>query len=331
MPQYRVLIASFPYSSPNCIDLANWVTQTVISCREDKRIGPGNVSTWHVADTPITMGRNRAVKVAQDAGYDYLVMVDDDMVPDLPYEGAKPFWPSTFDFMVNHPGPCAVAAPYNGPPPEENCYVFRWANRESGHPNADFQIEAYRRAECENMRGIQPCAAFPTGICVFDVRAFDVLRKAKMSNEQILEGFKAGALTKDAAIRQLKMQTGHFYYEWTDDGQTEKASTEDVTLSRDLGYVGVPIYCNWDAYAGHRKIKTVGRPGAIPAHVVPEMIRQRAMELAREEFGIDVPPKSMIRAETPMLPANRIESFGPCSTAAVDNAPRPELAAALRK
>lgn len=309
MPKYKALLASFPYSSPNNIHLSQWITRTIVECREDPRFGPGNVAEWHVADTPITMGRNQAVQVAEAQGFDFLVMYDDDMHPDLPYQGAKPFWQSTIDFMIDHPGPCAVAAPYCGPPPEENCYCFRWTNKESGHPNADFQIESYSRAECEGMTGIQQCAAFPTGLCIIDVRAFAKLRRSKKPAAEVLELYKAGAITLEQAQRLLKMPASFFYYEWKDDTQTQKSSTEDVTFSRDLFYAGVPIYVNWASWAGHRKLKTVGKPGHIPAAVVPEWMRQRAMEFAKTECGIAMPAVNTIIGETPLPPTNRIERY----------------------
>ncbi len=65
-----------------------------------------------------------------------------------------------------------------------------------------------------------------------------------------------------------------FYYEYTDKFQHTKCSTEDVTASRDMSLAGCrqlgynPVFVNWDAWAGHIKQKTVGKPQLVtPDHV----------------------------------------------------------------
>ena len=79
----------------------------------------GRVDTIDIADTPITMCRNRAVQAAQQMSYDLLMMVDSDMSPDLHIKepGAKRFWDSSFDFIYSRLGkPTVIGAPYCGPP-----------------------------------------------------------------------------------------------------------------------------------------------------------------------------------------------------------------------
>jgi len=62
------------------------------------------------------------------------------------------------------------------------------------------------------------------------------------------------------------LRTGFFEYEWTDGYASQKASTEDVQNTRDIGmacalrYGYNPVYCNWDAWAGHWKPWCVGKP-----------------------------------------------------------------------
>ena len=179
--------------------------------------------------------------MAREYGLDILIMVDSDMKPDL---GDEPFFDSSFDYLVKHydKGPVCIGAPYCGPPPDECVYVFRWQNQESDSANPDFQLEAYDRHTASKLAGIQECAALPTGLIMYDMRCFDITEpKSKDDNSW-------------------------FYYEWMDQYATRKASTEDVTMTRDLAIAGTrvlgynPVLCNWNAWAGHWKPKCVGPP-----------------------------------------------------------------------
>lgn len=265
MPKYRVMIAQFSSDGRTHHDVADYVTCLAVKMDRDPRIGNGNWAMWRKTDTPITMTRNLCLQAAEQNGHDFVVMIDNDMSPDLPGEGAKPFWESSFDFAIAHDGPCVIAAPYCGPPPFEMPYVFTWQNQQSDNPNPDFQVAAYDRLTASKMTGIQRAAALPTGLMLIDMRA----------------------------VKRLKHP--RFYYEWVDDGPTcnhcgvkqpgpqmQKASTEDVTFSRDLTIAGVPIYCNWDAWAGHWKNKRVGKPQVLGADAISHTIRQRAAELDKE-------------------------------------------------
>jgi hypothetical protein len=102
----------------------------------------------------------------------------------------------------------------------------------------------YTRERAAQMGGIAPAAALPTGLIMFDMKCFDILKHP------------------------------YFYYEYKDSTESEKASTEDVTLTRDmallhqmkLGYS--PIFCNWDAWAGHMKPKCVDKPRIITVETI---------------------------------------------------------------
>ena len=252
--KFSVGIVTFSYGGNGGIssevpDIREWMIPTVLEAHKDERIS--GIRIWNLSDTPITMTRNKAVLMAREHGVDVLVMVDSDMKPDV-HAGspdAKPFFKTSFDFLVNHynKGPCVIGAPYCGPPPVENVYVFRWNSLQSEHPNPDFQLEFYDRHTAMKMAGIQDCAALPTGLIMYDMRAFE-LTEPKESGDN-----------------------PWFYYEWRDRFAAEKASTEDVTMTRDLSLVGTqklgynPVYCNWDSWAGHWKPKCVGKPQVIDA------------------------------------------------------------------
>lgn len=261
--KFNVGFCTFSYGGNGGIssevpDIREWMTPLVADLSRDERVGL--VRIWNLADTPITMTRNRAVLMAREYEIDVLVMVDSDMKPDL-YAGdddAKPFFHSSFEFLVNHysKGPCVIGAPYCGPPPHECVYVFEWRNMRTQNANPDFQLKMYERSTACKMSGIQPCAALPTGLIMYDMRAFDLTEP------------------------QTDADKPWFYYEFSSKYQTEKASTEDVTMTRDLSLVGTeklgynPVYCNWDAWAGHWKPICVGKPQFIEAKDISAKLKQ---------------------------------------------------------
>lgn len=257
MPKFKVVLQRFPYGSVEHTPVVNWLLGFVSEVSADRRfelIIPNPLD-----DTPITMTRNRSVEIARQLEADFLVMVDSDMDPDCELKDdplAKPFWKTTIEFMLKHHGPCVVGAPYCGPPPHENIYVFQWTNKETGVPADDvrgIRLDQFSREHAAILGGIQEVAALPTGLIVFDMRGFD------------------------------KIKPPYFNYEYEGDGprcdschhpvpgkQTHKASTEDVVTTRDLSLGGVPQFCNWDAWAGHRKTKTVRKPRLFTADGIAE-------------------------------------------------------------
>lgn len=255
--------------------IRNWFAHMVKVASADPRIEEG-IWTQDFNDTPITMTRNRSVIEARKAGIDVLIMVDSDMHPDCELgrdTDAKPFFESSFDFVYKHwdKGPSVVCAPYCGPPPNENVYVFRWSRMETDSPNDPCRLEAYGREEAELMQGIQPCAAQPTGLIMWDMRAFDLTDPLHIYNALRAEGYSKS---------EAKLRTrGWFYYEFGDIYESEKDSTEDVTATRDISFNGMlklgysPIYCNWDAWAGHWKTKCVQKPRSLKADMVEAKYR----------------------------------------------------------
>ena len=250
MPKYNVMFFRFPGLQPGGAehpDTTDWLVQTVIKCKSDPRID--KVLNSRIADTPITMSRNRSIELARQAGADFLCMIDADMAPDM-YLGtdpkAYPFFDVAFNFLTKNQAqqPAVIAAPYCGPPPHENVYVFKWANLQSDNPNPDHALTQYTREESALRYEIEEVAALPTGLILIDMRALD------------------------------KIEKPYFYYEWEDGSESQKASTEDVTFTRDLSMSGVPVFCAWGAWAGHYKVKKVGRPQLINAAGVSEKYRK---------------------------------------------------------
>lgn len=253
-------------------DIRRWTVPAVLAAKADPRIA--EIFTEDFNDTPAPMSRNAIIEWAKRAGVDVLVMVDSDQAPDL-YVGkdalAKPFFPSSFDFLYGHyeKGPCTIFAPYCGPPGHptkggwENVYVFKWTNSHSDEPQRDeFKLDPFERDEAARLMGISEVGAGPTGLCMIDMRCFDYLTHP------------------------------YFYYQYEGDGplcpnchqhtpgpQAQKSTTEDVAFFRDLnlsisaklGYC--PVFCNWDSWAGHHKPKCVGKPSIMHASQISQKMR----------------------------------------------------------
>lgn len=300
MPKYRMLVYRFPYR-PEEPELVDWLMG--VAAYSDPRI---EIDCARKGDTPITMTRNEAVLKAQRGGYDLLLMVDNDMAPDCELgedRTAKPFLPTAIDFVLGHKGPCVVGAPYCGPPPDEWPYVFRWRNNESHNADPSGHLEMYTREEAAAMTGVQECAALPTGLILCDVRAFAAVPMPWFSYQ-----FKGdGPECERCGVPRPGPQA-------------EKASTEDVVLTRDLSIAGVPQYCAWDSWAGHVKRKVVRKPRPLTADAVSRQLRdvcrsgrplstERLMDVKRGNLPRPVPREEKVRtwAETHGLSNGKAE------------------------
>lgn len=257
--QFKVMLARFPGGNSEHPAEVDWLINTVLQCYEDKRVS--GIRHWHLNDTPVTMSRNRAVKIAIDEGVDILLMVDSDMGPDI-ISPESPFWPRAIDFIAGrwNESPTIIAAPYCGPPPHENVYIFRWRNYQSDHPNPDYHLSQFSREEAAERTGIEAVAALPTGLIAIDMRIFT--------------GFESGG-------KILKLPTPWFYYEFKDPEQTEKASTEDVTFTRDAHLLfrahGLDaVFVDWDTWAIHYKQKSVGKPAQVNPGELARLFKTRA-------------------------------------------------------
>ncbi len=248
-------------------DIREWWAETIIEMRADPRVG--RIITKTIADTPITHVRNRFVHLAEKQGCHLLLMIDSDQSPNKHKgePGFKPFWTEAFDFIYKNysKGPHVVGAPYCGPPGgTENVYVFKWENEGIRGDETQFRLDAYSRSEAAIMSGIQECAALPTGMILYDMRAFDLIRPSGKSKRQVLQEFQEGKI--DIQQAEFDLHEGYFYYEWTDSFAHTKASTEDVTNTRDISMCGQvklgynPVHCAWDSWIGHWKPWNVGRP-----------------------------------------------------------------------
>lgn len=274
MPKYRVLLARFPYGGSEAMECVDWLMDLSVHIDRDKRF---ELVRGRLADTPITMTRNDMVAQALAADIDLMLMVDSDMAPDCesgedPF--AKPFWTTSVEFVLNHNGPCVVGAPYCGPPPNENVYVFEWQNFETHQPNVSIKLGQITREKAAVLAGIQEVAALPTGLTLFDMRGFKKVPPPWFSYE-----FEGDGPPCDACKRPKPGL------------QARKASTEDVVLTRDLSIGGVKQYCNWDAWAGHVKRKVVRKPQPYTADFVAAKLREAVVRgVERGDRLVDIRP-----------------------------------------
>ena len=288
-------IATFPYGgnggvSSEAPTVRNWLMKTWQQAAADERIEKCAVRDF--SDTPITMTRNAAVEWAQQEKFDLLLMIDSDMAPDCEADDpeAKEFWASSFDYLYEHyeRGPIVIGAPYCGPPPAENVYIFLWRNQRSNNPNPDWQLGQYTREHAAIMAGIQECAALPTGLILFDVRVFDVVTKPYFTYEYHGDGAKCSKCGE------------------TEPGpQSRKASTEDVVTTRNISLCGLaklgynPMLANWDAWAGHWKPICVKKPRTVKIDAISKVYTKATLEGVRSD-------QKLINLG-PAVPANRFD------------------------
>ncbi len=261
-PVYNVAIARFPGDGWEHHACTDWLVTTVLAMKQDPRIGR-IYRPKYVGQTPITCSRNKAVIDARMKGCAYLLMVDSDMHPDL-YEqaGAPRFWDTAWEFMMKRREkeiefhgergpkalpPATIAAPYCGPPPEEFPFVFQMTNRESDNPNPDIKLEMISRPLASMMHGIQQMDALPTGLILYDIRVFEILPPP------------------------------WFRYEYSDQTESVKVTTEDVYQTRNASFLGLPQFCAFDCWAGHAKGKLVGKPKILTRDQIHESFRESVL------------------------------------------------------
>lgn len=295
-----VAIAHFPYSGNGAAakehpDIRNWEVRTALQARFDERISSFGVLADY-NDTPITMTRNAACLDARRLGYDLLLMIDSDQSP-CRHEGEswyKPFWDEAFNFIYEnyHKGPRLIFAPYCGG--QENVFVFKWEDGSSSKfHDPSFSLEPYDRQEAALMSGIHPAAAGPTGMILIDLRLLDLIEPSGLPRREVLERVQTGQMSVEEALWALR--EGFFYYEWENSYAAKKASTEDVTFTRDIALAGVhalgynPVFCAWDSWIGHYKPVNVGKPQRFASEDVGAALHKAfSSGLRRNEACLDL-------------------------------------------
>jgi hypothetical protein len=273
----KVGIVRFSYGGNGGIsmevpDVGTWLVGAVVAAKSDPRVE--EVFYEVISQTPITMGRNESVAWAQKNEIDVLIMLDSDMAPDLYFRKdptAKTFFESSFDFIYKNweRGPHIVVAPYCGPPAHptdgghECVYVFHWENNHSDHIPCNFKMQAYTRHEAAVQTGISNIDTGPTGLSMYDMRIFGVIPHPYFDYEWEGEGRQCGEC-----------------HQTIPGPRSQKASTEDCYFFRNVAINGVttlgynPVFCNWDAWAGHWKPWCVGKPTILTSDGVGRHLRE---------------------------------------------------------
>lgn len=236
-----VLVNVFTYARQVGADVFAYCCGVGPALADHPRVGKVVVSYTH--GYPTDRCRNAACKQARDDGFHLLVMIDDDMVPDV-VPGAKPFLPSAIDFVLAHPGPCLVGAPYCSGPPTQDVLVMKNRAYCPDQPDGLGQrMDKFTRDEAAAATGFERVAALPTGLLLVDLRVLGVLPPP------------------------------WFSYEFADPPfNTKLASTEDVVFTRNLDWLGVPQFVAWDSWAGHSKAFVTGKPRRCPVDEIPQSV-----------------------------------------------------------
>jgi len=263
-----IMIARFPGSNQEHPESTDLYVDLLRRADKDPRVD--QVLLWKMADTPITMSRNRCVREAIQAGVDFLFMIDSDMGR---MGGQKPFYDVAMDFLFRRETPAIIASPYCGPPPQSCVYVFAWHNHQNPemHVGEDFHLRMFDRHEVANRAGIEEVAALPTGLIAIDMRLFTGFISPKTG-------------------QKTQLPPPWFEYEWTDKFQTHKASTEDVYFSRNASLLGCPNYVAWDCWSTHHKEAAVTKP-----------INMTVADVSKEYFDAAARPSDTLL----MLPPKR--------------------------
>lgn len=210
--------------------------KTIFKMKRDARIGK-LYPIYLTGSFPISMLRNRAVSDALSMGCDYILMIDNDMAPDLPddEDGGKPFWETAWEFMMHrremeayadYP-PCAVAAPYLCDS-DGGFYSTDWKTTDPKCRSIDDLVQISKE-DALSRRGILPVATTQTGLILYDMRSF-------------------GEITPP-----------WFTFYWQDPAQLYMQASEDHYQTWKSNASGFPVYMAWDCWAGHLKTKYVIR------------------------------------------------------------------------
>lgn len=236
----RVLVTAFTYSGQMGVPVYGYATQLAHQMRDHPRLA--ELAFSYTTGYPTDRVRNATLVDAKRHGFHFVLMLDDDMIPDLLVGSdpqAKPFLPTALEFAWSHKVPCCVGAPYCSGPPDQSVVVMRCSEEHPDAPDATdgkvWRLRKYTRDEAAEKTGVGLVAALPTGCLLIDTRACDIL------------------------------EPPYFAYEWQDPPlNTLLASTEDVYFTRNCDHAGVKQYCAWDSWAGHVKPIVCGKPRVVP-------------------------------------------------------------------
>lgn len=201
----------------------------------------------------IGLSRNMVVDSALKNGFTHVFFLDPDHDIDrycrLGDERAVPFFDAAWSFMRQHDGPCICAAPYCGRGPEYPVHVF--VRNDAG------RVVRIKREQTANLHGWFAVEGAGTGVMLIDTRVFGLLERS-CAEERSLD-WRSPPWFSDA---------------WQDAYETRLLQSQDVHFCLKCRRAGVPIYVNFDCWAGHYQTECIERPGWQPpvAPPAPQLI-----------------------------------------------------------
>ena len=169
----------------------------------------------------VCTARNLAVETARERECDYLLMVDADSCPDCMSQ-APPFFDTSINHAMRLGQPCIISAPCVRA--DGSVCIYQEIEDDDGRHLIHVSPEAAARET-----GIQIVPAASLALCLIDMRCF----------------------------YEAPRPFFRFYY--TDKTESEIASGEEW-FTMNCTERGIPVFCNWDSWCGHAKVKVLGKP-----------------------------------------------------------------------
>lgn len=227
--------------------------------------------TKMVGIVPAPVARNRTVNFAKMQHADFLLMIDDDMLPD------PNFFPVAVEFLRQHPGPAAIAMPYCCGGPHEEVMAFEWEAMESYAASGRFRLIRIPRPDAARRTGIGRVMNMGTGCVMYNMECFNAY------------------------------QPPYYDYSYNPD-HTEVVETEDCYCHRHLVLSGIPLYVDWDHWGGHDKQKMVPKPQLLEQKDIDTFYVDQAEALLRAR-GQQKPSETIAQQPTVSIPGHDGGSF----------------------
>ena len=210
----------------------------------------GSYINCPVRGFPTDICRNTLVQQAQQNSIGYLFMVDTDMEP------CYDFYPSALKFLINHHEPSIIGSPYCSGDGRVLVYDFT-SDQDLGTGDVPWRLREIGREDAVRRTGVERIANIGTGWIAYDMRVFQHLSKP--------------------------------FYKYTyNQDHTQVIETEECYLHRRLfhgddGKSRTKIYCDWDRWSSHYKVKKVGRPVILTHDYISKLHLDQAKAEVRME------------------------------------------------
>ena len=189
---------------------------------------------------PTDTARNVLVNIAHQHNVDLLFMIDEDASP--PYS----FFKQAIQFLTKQPIPSVYGCPYLSGDGEAQ--VFRFIPVHSPDPvQPAWKLLRIPRAEAFIKKGVDRVASIGTHCICYDMRVFNQIAKP------------------------------YYRYSYNED-HTAVVETEDCYAHRNMVQNNIPIFCNFDSWAGHWKLQEIGPLEPLEPHQLPKFWKDRVKE-----------------------------------------------------